>query len=88
MPLRAAVVSLVAQINFRTIIFTDCRKFSSSFKRENLIPGNDLKQADPETDEVYAQMTLQPVSKVGQLLIIQSPYSDSMTSSCTLLFLW
>lgn len=27
-----------------------------------------LKQADPETDEVYAQMTLQPVSKVGQLL--------------------
>jgi len=24
-------------------------------------------QADVETDEVYAQMTLQPVSKVGQL---------------------
>jgi len=24
-------------------------------------------QADPETDEVYAQMTLQPVNKVGQL---------------------
>jgi len=26
-----------------------------------------LDQADPETDEVYAQMTLQPVTKVGQL---------------------
>ena len=25
-----------------------------------------FKQADPETDEVYAQMTLQPVNKVGQ----------------------
>lgn len=23
------------------------------------------EQADPETDEVYAQMTLQPVTKVG-----------------------
>lgn len=30
-----------------------------------------LFQADPETDEVYAQMTLQPVNKVGQLLIFQ-----------------
>lgn len=28
-----------------------------------------LNQADSETDEVYAQMTLQPVTKVGQ------PYS-------------
>lgn len=27
-----------------------------------------LPQADPETDEVYAEMTLQPVSKVGQQL--------------------
>lgn len=27
-----------------------------------------MNQADAETDEVYAQMTLQPVSKVGQLL--------------------
>lgn len=25
-----------------------------------------FKQADPETDEVYAQMTLQPVNKVGR----------------------
>jgi len=24
-----------------------------------------LEQADPETDEVYTQMTLQPVNKVG-----------------------
>jgi hypothetical protein len=26
-----------------------------------------LEQADPETDEVYAQMTLQPVNKVGYM---------------------
>lgn len=30
-----------------------------------------MAQADPETDEVYAQMTLQPVSKVGWLFIFK-----------------
>lgn len=30
-----------------------------------------VNQADPETDEVYAQMTLQPVNKVGQLFILR-----------------
>lgn len=30
-----------------------------------------LNQADTETDEVYAQMTLQPVNKVGQPFILR-----------------
>lgn len=33
-----------------------------------------LEQADPETDEVYAQMTLQPVNKVGYLFNLRICY--------------
>jgi hypothetical protein len=33
-----------------------------------------LEQADPETDEVYAQMTLQPVNKVGYMFNLRICY--------------
>jgi hypothetical protein len=44
--------------------FTVAVAFLCSFSFHVLLIGMLYAQADSETDEVYAQMTLQPVSKV------------------------
>lgn len=46
-----------------------------------------LNQADPETDEVYAQMTLQPVTKVCQLEKLQQVKLRSPGSMFTPIYL-